>query len=159
MWHSDVEFVVLTAGKPVESWVSKNSLADEGEFAILDSFLRNQSHPPSFWIRLFNDVPVDTDALSSLTGEPGGATGYAAQQVLRSANADGWPTLALDGGDWMATSKQVTFRFRAAATIQYSVLATSSDNSGRLICYAPLSSQRVMASGEDLRVTIKPKLS
>jgi len=137
---------------------SKNNLADEGEQWVLDSFLRGAAAPTGFYIRLYNDTPVDTDSLSTLTGEPSG-NGYQAQLV--EASSTGWPTLALDAGDYQATSKEVTFNATGGSwgPVTYAVLATSSDNTGKLIAYVALSQSRTLNDGESLKVTMKIKLS
>ena len=164
-WHGTFEFETLAApdrnGNRAVLWRSdsKNSLADEGERNVLDSYLRNLSHPSQFFLRVFNDTPTETDSLRSLTGEPGFANGYAQQQVLRSSNAAGWPTLGTSGGNAQASSKQVTFDCTLAYTVSYAVLATTSDNSGLLISYGALSTTQSLASGDQLRVTYKPSLS
>ncbi len=86
---------VLTATAPDGSilWEEqiKNAFADEGEQLILDVFLRGATAPTQFYLRLYNDTPVETDGLASLTGEPSG-NGYAPALIERSAT--GWPTLA-----------------------------------------------------------------
>lgn len=164
-WIGVFDVIHLTppdqAGWRKEIWKENahNNLSDEGEYMVLDSFLRDQGHPAEFHLRMFNDVAVDTDALSSLTGEPGAGSGYSSQLVLRSANASGWPTLTNDGGDWMAISRQVTFDCTSPYTSQQVILATTSSNAGKLVSYASLSQARMLASGEQLRVTFRPKLS
>jgi hypothetical protein len=134
-----------------------NALADEGEYAFLDVFLRAGTAPTQFYIRLFNDTPVETDALTNLTGEPSGY-GYAACLVERSAT--GFPTLELDSGDYMATSSTETFTASGGSIgpVTYAVLATSSDNSGKLISYVALSQSRTLSDGDSLQVTYKIKL-
>jgi hypothetical protein len=70
---------VLTATAPDGSilWEERaaNAFADEGEQLILDVFLRGAAAPTQFYLRLFNDTPVETDGLAALTGEPSG-NGY-----------------------------------------------------------------------------------
>jgi hypothetical protein len=133
-----------------------NNLADEGEENSLDCWLRATSCPTQFYLRLFNDTPTETDALTDLTGEASG-NGYAAQLVERSAT--GWPTLALDGGDFQATSSAETFSASGGSwgPVTYCVLATSTDGSGKLISYVALSQSRTLQDGETLQVTYKIK--
>jgi hypothetical protein len=135
----------------------KNNLADEGEYMFLDVVLRNGTAPSGFFLRLFNDTPTDTDTLGSLTGEPTN-NGYAAQTVERSTT--GWPTLALDSGDYQATCSTETFTASGGqwGPVIYCVLATSSDSSGKLVSYVALSQSRTLNSGESLQVTYKLKL-
>ncbi|MFH2012585.1 MAG: hypothetical protein ABIJ37_07805 [Pseudomonadota bacterium] len=147
-------------GKVLWKETKENFLADEGEEAFLDVFLRSGSAPSGFYIRLFNDTPTETDTLSDLTGEPSG-NGYTAQAVARDATAAGWPTLALDSGDYMATSKTVEFIASGGSIgpVTYGVLATSTDSSGILVAAVALSTSRTMADGEKLQVTMYIKLS
>ncbi len=133
-----------------------NALADEGEQWFLDTFLRGASGPTTFYLRLWNDTPAETDAISNLTGEP--STGnYSAKEVERSNT--GWPTLATDSGDYQATSKQVTWTASGGTIgpVTYITLTTSSDSSGKLISYAALSQSRTLASGDSLQATYKIK--
>ncbi len=139
-----------------------NNLADEGEEYFLDVTLRNATEQPNFCLRLFNDTPVETDTLAALTGEPS-ANGYAGQTVEQ--NSTGWPTLALDSGDYMATSSQETFSASGGSwgPVTYAVLTTKSgaacDNTGNvLVSYAALSQSRTLNDGETLKITYKIKL-
>lgn len=143
-------------GKLIWSEEAHNALADEGEQAFLDIYLRGATPPAGFYIRLYNDTPVETDTLADLTGEPSG-NGYAAITVERSNT--GWPTLALDSGDYLATSKEVTFTAAGGSIgpVTYVALATTSDNTGKLISYAALSQSRTLATGESLKITYKIK--
>ena len=151
---------VLTATAPDGSilWEEqiRNAFADEGEQLILDVFLRGATAPTQFYLRLYNDTPVETDGLASLTGEPSGS-GYSPALVERSAT--GWPTLALDSGDYQATSSAETFTASGGTIgpVTYAVIATSSDNTGKLVAYAALSQSRTLADGESLTVTYKLK--
>lgn len=137
--------------------VIKNDLADEGAFLILDDVLRADAGATEFYVRLFNDTPVKTDGLSDLTGEPS-TNGYAANLIEK--NATGWPTLALDSGDYQAISSVETFSASGGSwgPVTYGVLATTSDNSGKLISFAALSQSRTLADGETLDVTLKIKM-
>lgn len=135
---------------------AKNAFADEGEQLILDVFLRGATPPAQFYLRLYNATPTETSTLATLTGEPSG-NGYAPALIERSAV--GWPTLALDAGDYQATSKQVTFTASGGTIgpVTYAVIATSSDNTGKLVAYAALSQSRTLADGESLTVTYRLK--
>ena len=130
-----------------------NNLADEGEELFLDVALRGATAPTNFYLRLFNDTPTETDTLGSLTGEPTDH-GYASCTV--EANTTGWPTLALDSGDFQATSSTETFTASGGSwgPVTYCVLATST----KLVSYVVLSTPRTLASGESLQVTYKVKL-
>ncbi len=134
--------------------IIENALADEGEQAMLDVFYRNGAAPTQFYIRLYNDTPVETDTLSTLTGEPAG-NGYAPQLVERS-NV-GFPTIQQDAnGDWQIVSKTVTFSASGGSwgPVTYAVLATTSDNTGKLIAFVALSQSRTLNDGESLDVQL-----
>ena len=135
----------------------QNNLADEGEYMFLDVTLRAGTAPSNYYLRLFNDTPIETDTLGSLTGEPT-QYGYTAQTVER--NTTGWPTLALDSGDHQATSSTETFTASGGSwgPVIYCVLATTVDNSGKLVSYVALSQSRTLANGESLQVTYRLKL-
>lgn len=136
----------------------ENQTANEGQNALLDVFYRNGTAPTQFFIRLYNDTPVKTDSLTNLTGEPSG-NGYAAVTIERSAV--GWPTLALDSGDYQITSKNAVFTASGGAIgpVTYAVLATTSDNTGLLISYVALSVSRTLQDGDTLTVTLSTKLT
>lgn len=145
-------------GNLIDKWVVENALADEGEGNMLDAYLRGQNAPTTFYLALYNDTPVETDTLADLTGEPS-TYGYARQEIERSAV--GWPTLALDSGDYMATSKQVTFSASGGSwgPVTYMVLCdVASGTSGKLIAYVALSQSRTLQAGETLGCKIKIKL-
>jgi len=134
-----------------------NNLADEGEELFLDVVLREGTAPANFYLRLFNDTPVDTDNLTSLTGEPT-QFAYTAQTI--PGDTTGWPTLALDSGDFQATSTTETFTATGGSwgPVTYCVLTTSIDNAGKHVSYVALSQSRTLADGETLQVTYKLKL-
>jgi hypothetical protein len=149
-------------GRVLAEWDSPNNLADEGEQAFLDIYLRGATAPTQFYVRLSDATNpcsiADTDTLTTASaGEPS-SNGYAASLVERSAT--GWPTLALDSGDYMATSSVETFSASGGSwgPVNCAFLATTSDNTGKLISYAALSTARTLASGESLQVTYKVKL-
>lgn len=157
-WQGEFHLTAYDSeGKEIWSEVAPNSLADEGEQMLLDVALRGGTAPTQYFLRLFNDTPIETDTLAALTGQPS-TNGYAAQLVERSAV--GWPTLALDSGDFQAVSKEVTFTASGGSwgPVSHCVLATSSDNTGKLISFAALSQARTLAAGETLRITYRVKL-
>lgn len=145
-------------GNLISEDIVLNNLADEGEEAMLDVFFRNGTSYATFYIRLFNDTPVDTDGLSDLINEASG-NGYAAQSLSR--NDTDFPTLALDSGDFQVESLEQTFSASGGSwgPVTYAVLATSSDNSGKLIAYVALASSRTLQDGDSLKVTFKIKLA
>lgn len=144
-------------GNLLWSEVLQNALADEGEQSMLDGYLRAQNLPTTFYLGLYNDTPLETDTMADLVGEPT-ENGYARQEIERSAV--GWPTLALDSGDYMATSKQVTFSATGGSwgPVTYMVLTTTaSGTAGKLIAFVALSQSRTLQNTETLGCKIKIK--
>jgi len=156
-WVGEWSFIHYTAdGTIKDAWKQYNALADAGEQDILDIVFRDAIEPSSFYVRLFNDTPVETDTIADLTGEPSG-NGYSAQALAR--NGTDFPTLALDSGDYQLTSKSVTFTSSGTiGPVTYAVLTTSTDSSGKLYAYVALSSSRTLTSGETLTITFTIKL-
>lgn len=148
------EYAELVGDQP---W-TPNSFTDELEQDILDVYFRAATAPTEFYIRLCNDTLADTDSLADVIGEPSG-NGYTAQLIERSAT--GFPTLALDGGDYQLTSSTETFTASGGAIgpVTQAYLATTSNNTGLLLNYVALSQSRTLADGESLDATIRIKQS
>lgn len=134
-----------------------NALTDEGEQQILDVYLRGATPPTDFYVGLTGMAGIaETTTLALLTTEPT-ETGYARIQVTR--DNVGWPNLALDAGDFMATSKIMSFEAGATWTaVDKAFMSTSSDNTGKLISFAALSTTRTLVINDVLEVTYKVKL-
>lgn len=132
-------------------------LANEGEQLFLDVMSGDEIKPPVYYLRLFNDTPVEDDSLSDLVGEASGS-GYA--PILLNNDSSDFPVRGLDSGDYQITSKQVTFTATGGSIgpVTYVVLATSSDNSGKLVAYVALSQSRLLADNETLKITFTIKL-
>lgn len=147
--------ILNAAGEEVWSLCGvPNALANQGEQDMLNVYLCGGAGPAGFFLRLFNCTPVITSTLATLTGEPS-SNGYAAQALNRDASANGWPTLALSAGNYQATSKTVTFIASGGSwgPVTNVSLTTTSDNTGKLIAYAPLSVTRTLEPGDSLQVT------
>jgi hypothetical protein len=133
----------------IEQPVALNAVADEGEQLILDVFFRDAAEPTNFTLRLTGTTPTETSTLGGLTEVTG--TGYAGITVAR--NTTDWPTLALVGGDYKVTMLTKTFTATGtwtAATYMY--LATTSNNTGKLVSYSALSASRTLVNGDTLAV-------
>lgn len=135
----------------------KNHLANEGEESLLETYFQDAITAPSeFYIRLCNDTLIDADTLSDIQNEPSG-NGYQALQVERSTV--GFPTKELHQGDYMVTSKPVTWTATGTiGPVTYAYLSTTSDNTGKLISYISLPYETTIASGDEARIQLKIKL-
>lgn len=162
------------AGELLHEEDAPNALMDEGEFAILDIALRAGTAPANWFIGLMKNtltvLPAETSTLATLNSAGpyeltnGSDPGYSARaQVNRDATANGWPTLALNSGDYQATSKSVVFTASSnwTDTVRWMFLTTVStvgDTTGKLISLAQLSADRTLLSGDTLTITYNLKL-
>lgn len=132
-------------------------LFDEGEQFMLDVFYRGATPPTEFYLGLCNVSGgvanmAETLTLATLSGEPSG-NNYSRNLIERSAT--GFPTLALDNGDYQVVSgaERFTASGGSIGPVNVAFLATTSDNTGKLLTAVDLSGARTMADGESLDVT------
>lgn len=150
-----------------------NSLANQGGFAILEAFYQQAASltiggngypiPTNFYIRLCNYSPLVTDTLLTIENEP--LTNFYGAQVI-PASAVGFPTIdtAPDGNPRL-TSTVVTFSATGVpgqniGPVITAFLATTGgttngttgvftpNNTGLLIGFLPLSTQRTILAGD-----------
>jgi len=144
-------------GKVIWEETKHNALVNEGEQTMLDSFFRNNNSPSQFYVRLAYDTITETDTLTSITNEPSG-NGYSPALLERSNT--GFPTLELHEGDYRVISKQIEFTASGGSIgpVNVTYLATTSDNTGRLLAYLSLSLERTVLDGDSVYVTLRIKL-
>lgn len=138
-----------------------NALANEGESSILDTYFRGATAPTGYYLRLYNSTPGLTSTLSTLSAsEPATANGYNPANQALAKNSTDWPTLALVTNHYEVTSKTVTITASGGTIgpVTYAAVATSSDNTGKLVSYAALSGTRTLNSGDSLQATYKVRL-
>lgn len=138
--------------------VGHNDLVDEGEESMLRTYFRNESSPSAFYLRLANQSIIETDNLVAITTEPTGTFGYSAQLIERSTV--GWPTVEMDGGDYRVVSKLISFTASGGdiGPVSVAYLATTSDNTGKLIAAKNLPIVRTILDGDTGTVTLRVKL-
>jgi len=138
--------IVRPDGKVLYEITKRNNLADEGESVMLDSFFRAQNTPTTYYLRLARCAAVDTSILTTLTGEPTGY-GYAAAELARSVV--GWPTLEIDDGDYRVVSKEITWTASGGdiGPVNLLYLATTINNTGKLIAYLTLPADVIISEG------------
>lgn len=157
-WKGLWDFTHKRAGKVIyEAQDIPNALVDEGEESVLDTYFRAQSAPAQFYVGLGFGAVSETDGLADLPGEPVG-NGYARQLVARDVT--GWPTLALSDGDFRVDSKQVTFAASGGSIgpVNYAFLATTLNNTGKLIAFITLPIERTILDGDEGLIVVKVKL-
>jgi hypothetical protein len=120
------------------------------------AFTGQQSKPANFYVGLCEDAMILVGAnLAGLT-ELAVANGYARVAVA----SDGTDfTSATDGADgWKLTTKEVRFTANGAAwnTVKHAFLATSADDSGKLIGYQDLNAETgwTLADGQHIDVAM-----
>ena len=144
-------------GEVIWEDVGKNSLVQEGEEAMLETFFRNATSyaPTQFYVRLCNSVPNIASTLGSIIGEAN--TGSYAPKLLERSSI-GFPTKDITtGGNYRLTSKVITFT-AAGGTIgpvTNAYLATSSDNNGKLIAFRALSMARTILNGDSMTIQMQ----
>lgn len=135
----------------------RNALVDEGEKNMLNTYFRQAEEPSEFYIRLCYDSLVETDTLATIQNEPVG-NGYTPQLVERSVT--GFPTIEMDLGDWRIISKEVQFNAVSGdyTPVNTLFLATTSDNTGKLLAFVNMRIERTVLSGDVLLASLKIKL-
>ena len=133
-------------------------LHQEGLQYLLEvAFTEEQSVPANFYIGLATDAALAENASLGDQTEVSG-TGYA-RQTVASNNVD-ITSATVGTNDRKITTKTVTFTAGGTWTGANTVfLATSSDDSGKLIASAPLSETRTLTDNSTLSVAIEIDLT
>jgi hypothetical protein len=127
------------------------------QFLLEVAFSEEQSVPASFYIALATDVSLaEGAALTDITEVSG--SGYA-RQAVTSNNTD-FTSAATGTNDRKTTTSTETFTATGAWTGAKTVyLATTSDDTGKLIMSAPLSQTRTLANTDTLQVALELTLT
>ena len=147
-------------GKVIWFDVGKNSLVQQGEEQILETYFRAGVLfiPSQFYVRLCNETLLITSTLTSISTEPSGS-GYAPQLLERSTI--GFPTKELIGGVYRLTSKMLSFTASGGqiGPVNAAYLATTLDNTGSLIAFRTLSMARTILDGDTMTLQFRVQLS
>lgn len=139
-----------------------NALANEGEYLIQDVMFRGNTAPTGYYLRLYNTTPGLTSTLTTLAAsEPSTANGYNPANQGITRDSTGWPLVPqLVSSHYEITSKTITITASGGTIgpVTYAALATSSDNTGKLMAYAALSATRTLQIGDSLAMTYKIRL-
>jgi len=130
----------------------RNRLFDAGELLVVRTVWRGEAVlPASFFGRLYNDTPVDTDTLALLTGEPA-TGGYAA--VAWARNTTDFGAAATVGGAGQTTGLSKTFTATGAGygPVTAFVFATTADNTGVPFAWFSLSQSRTVTVAAPLSI-------
>lgn len=149
-------------GKIKDREIAFNTLANDGQQHVLDVYLRNASGVTNFYLGLTDSTSTcsiaKADTLATVVGYGEPSSGGYARSLIERSNT-GWPTLALDSGDYMATSSTETFTATTGFGPVYCAFITdaSSGTTGKHISWAALSTGRTLAASETLQATYKIK--
>lgn len=139
-------------------WVP-NELTDTGEQRLLEIMFRNATEITTFYYRLWNDTPLDTDTNATLVGELS-MTGYPGTNDM-TQDATGFPTSALDSGDWAVTGRTRTWTngggSAAGPVTQLGLHSTASGTTGDFLAWAALSASRTLQVSDSLDASMKLK--
>lgn len=130
-----------------------NAISREGRRLTLLVMFRGTDEPATFFLRMYNDTPVDTDSLADLTNEASG-NGYAPTEITRDGS--GWPLEEnVSSLVRRLTSEEITFTATGGSwgPVTNVVLATTTDDSGWLVGWAALGASRTLKDGENLKIT------
>ena len=127
------------------------------QYLLEVAFSEEQSVPANFYVALATDVSLAENATLATPTEVSG-TSYA-RQTVASNNTD--ITSASTGtNDRKVTTKEVTFTAGGTWTGAKTVyLATTVNDTGKLIASAPLSETRTLNNGDTLLVSIQINLT
>jgi len=135
-------------------------ICQEGlEYILEVAFPESQSVPANFYIGLCEDATVAENAvLADLTELAG--NGYA-RQLVPSQSHIGFLSAHTGTNDHKVTTTIETFLAAGGAWngAVHAFLATSSDDSGKLIAAVALSAERTLQDGDSLQVSIVLQLN
>ena len=127
------------------------------QFLLETALSEEQSVPANFYVALATDSSLsEGDSLSSATEVSG--SGYA-RQTVASDNTD-YTSATTGTNDRKSTTKTVTFTATGNWTgAQTAYLSTTSDDTGKLICSAPLSATRTLVNTDTLTLAFEITLT
>ena len=124
-----------------------NNLTDTGEQDFASVYFDSQAVRASLFVRGYNDTPVESDTLSTLTGEVTG-TDYTGLTYTRDTD---WTAT---GGVATGATKTWTAGSGGWTAMTHVVLATViSGTSGITVAFVALSATRTLAAAETLDIT------
>ena len=139
----------------------RNHLSNEGVLDVLGQIYRAVGAPygANLYVGLYNTTPLPTDTLSTLTSFEMSGNGYARVAWARGTTDWGAPAILPTGeGETLGVAKNFTASGGSIGPFTYLVLATTSDNSGHTVAYAPFSSAMTITNGTSLAVTPRARL-
>ena len=145
-------------GKVIEEspWMP-NSLADEGEQNVLNTWLLEQAHL-SKYLALLTVDPSETTTMATMTellGGPG-TGGYSRQQ----GTSGQWITPALNAGDYQTELAEKTFGPATVPWVAFNNVAmvtTATGTAGKFLLFVALSGATSLLIGQSFKYTLRVK--
>jgi len=131
-----------------------DEVVSEGlEYILETAFTEAQSVPANFYVGLCTDASVAEDAVLADLAELSG-NGYSRQTV--ASDGTDFTEAATGTNDRKVTTKTVTFTASGGAWsgAVHTFMGTTSDDSGKLILVAALSTTRTLQDGDSLQISI-----
>ena len=134
-----------------------NSLSDQGEIELLATYFRSQAQRTTLYGRLYGAgfIPDDATLAAPVATEVSGS-GYAPVSWT-VGDTDFAAPVQVGTGTKVGTTTSTTKTFTATGTWTPAVnlvLATSTDNSGKLVASVPLSTTRTLVNTDTLDVSV-----
>ena len=132
-----------------------DDVVEEGlEYILETAFTELQLVPASFYMGLCEDEVLETDGLADLT-ELAAANGYDRSGYAVASDDTDFTEAATGTNDRKVTTTTETFTCAGASWngALYAFLGTTTDDAGKLICGAVLSSERFLDPGDTLQVS------
>jgi len=135
--------------------MANEELHTEGiQFLLEVAFTEEQSTPANFYIGLGEDASLAEDAGLAAVTELAVANNYA--RIAVASDSTDFTSAAAGAADYKVTTKEVTFTCTGAAWNEANVafLASTVDDSGKLIASMPLTVGRTLQPTETLKITM-----
>lgn len=134
-----------------------NSLADEGEQNVLNTWLLEQAALTKY-LALLTATPTDTTTMATMTelfAPP--LNGYSRVQI----SSGDWSAPSLNSGDYQTSAAEKTFgpaSSNAWSNFTYAALvSTSTGTAGKFLCYIALSGTTSISIGQSFKYTLTVK--
>jgi len=137
--------------------VALNSMFNDGEQLVLNLIFANLCTINHFNVRLVRNLPLVTNHLSDLIGEPT-SNGYAPCRLNREISQSGWTSISLLNGYFQAVSAECEFFATGAGwgPVQYAILTSVSNDSVPVetaLAFVKLSQSRTLVNGNTTTIT------
>jgi hypothetical protein len=135
----------------------RNSLADQGEQLLLQTFFQAENVPTNFFVGLGYGTMSEASTLDTVPNEPSG-NGYS--RITLTRDTTGFPEMEMEDGDWVVWTEEKYFEASGGSIGPVNIAfigATLPDATERLVSYLSLPIEVTLADGETYTFAIKIK--